>query len=226
MKDLKLSKTQYANLIREIEKSLKKSLTGGGGDFAAPDTVPYINDIEFWVEDDSFSGGGFFSSIGKAFKNVYSSLKKSGIIDKAKDAALKKGRELGAQAIDSAAKVAEKKAAEKGFDISKVTKEAASRAHEYLHDAEGFAAKKIDEGQKAMEKKAGVSGSGIYRAGDVNGSGLYQAGDVNGSGMYQPGIMRGSGLGSNSGFVRAPVFTPGIPKNAMRVSQTHHLLYG
>jgi hypothetical protein len=49
-------------------------------------------------------GGGFFSSIGKAFKSVYKALKNTGVVDKAKQAALSKGRELGGQAIAAAAK--------------------------------------------------------------------------------------------------------------------------
>ena len=49
-------------------------------------------------------GGGFFSKIGDAFKHVYKAVKSSGIIDKGKDALLKKGRELGGEAISAAAK--------------------------------------------------------------------------------------------------------------------------
>ena len=63
-------------------------------------------------------GGGFFSSIGNAFKKVYGALKKSGVIDKAKDAALKKGRELGGKAIDAAAKKVESEASKRGLEQS------------------------------------------------------------------------------------------------------------
>jgi hypothetical protein len=77
-------------------------------------------------------GGGFFSSIGKAFKNVYSALKKSGVIDKAKDAALKKGRELGGEAISAAAKRVESEAGKRGYDISGLTQKGVERAHSAL----------------------------------------------------------------------------------------------
>ena len=210
-KDFSLSKKQYAHLIKSIEGSLRKHVSGGGtGDFSPPDTIPYIHDVQFWVDDDNFSGGGFFSSVGKAFKNVYKSLKNSGVIDKAKDMALKKGRELGGQAIEAGAKYAEKKASEKGLDISKITQKAAETAHEHLHDAEGFVSKKLDEGQSAFEKKA-----------DVSGSGMYQVGAIRGGAMYQSGMNGGSAYGTS--YVRAPEHTPGIPKNAFRVSSTNHL---
>ena len=41
--------------------------------------------------------------------------------------------------------------------MSKITQAAASKAHEHLHDAEGFVQKKMNEGQASLEKKAGVS---------------------------------------------------------------------
>ena len=40
MPHLKLSKSQYAELIRDIEDTLKKHMAGGGRyDFAAPETM-------------------------------------------------------------------------------------------------------------------------------------------------------------------------------------------
>ena len=86
MTGLKLSREQYAFVIRDIEKSLKKSVTGGS--FEPPDTIPYIHDLTFWVDDDRFQGGGFLSSLGKTINSVWGALKKSGVIDKAKDAVL------------------------------------------------------------------------------------------------------------------------------------------
>ena len=163
---LKLSREQYGHLIKDIESSLKKHVTGGS--FGAPDTVPELHDLQFWVSDPRFEGGGFFSSIGNAFKHVYKSLKSSGVIDKAKDAALKKGRELGGKAIDAAAKRVESEASKRGLDVSKLTAAAAGKAHEHLHEAEGFVSKKIDEGQSELEDKAGVSGSGHPRRGHVS----------------------------------------------------------
>jgi hypothetical protein len=56
-----------------------------------------MSQVKFWVADGSMQGGGFFSSIGKAFKSVYKALKNTGVVDKAKQAALSKGRELGGQ---------------------------------------------------------------------------------------------------------------------------------
>lgn len=102
---LKITKKQYAHLIREISDALKSNISGGGMyDFAAPEVYEHhpMSQVQFWVADDEMDGGGFFSSIGKAFKSVYSALKNSGVVDKAKDAALKKGRELGGQAIPCA----------------------------------------------------------------------------------------------------------------------------
>jgi len=226
MSELKLSREQYGNLIKQIEKSLKKNVTGGGGDFAPPDAIPYIHDMAFFVTDDRFEGGGFFSSIGSAFKKVYGALKKSGVIDKAKDAALKKGRELGGKAIEAAAKKVESEAGKRGLDVSKITQAAASKAHEHLHDAEGFVQKKMNEGQASLEKKAGVSGSGHGRMhgrghGRMHGGDMYEAGS--GGGMYQ---MKGSGDAyAPAAFIHAPTSYP-VPRSAMPVSSTHHLMSG
>ena len=65
---MELNKKQYAHLIRDIEKSIKDSfeITGGGlYDFSAPETLERhpLSKVEFWVADDDFEGGGFFSSI-------------------------------------------------------------------------------------------------------------------------------------------------------------------
>ena len=220
MTDLKISRDQYAHLIKSIEKALRSNISGGGG-FAPPETVPYIHDIGFFVQDDRFEGGGFFSSIGNAFKKVYGALKKSGVIDKAKDAALKKGRELGGKAIDAAAKKVESEASKRGLDVSKITQAAASKAHEHLHEAEGHLAKKIDEGQRSLEKKAGVGYTPTKRlrgeGHGYRGSGLYEMG---GTGMYE---MQGKGDAfAPQQFIRAPT-SYGIPDGAMEVSSTHHL---
>jgi hypothetical protein len=229
MTGLKLSREQYAFLIRDIEKSLKSHVTGGAFGFEPPDTMPYLHDLTFFVEDDRFQGGGFFSSIGKAFKKVYGALKKSGVIDKAKDAALKKGRELGGKAIDAAAKKVESEAAKRGVDVSRFTEAAASKAHEHLHEAEGHLSKKLDEGQKKLERKAGVEGSGhgkhfrggdMYEAGSPGGSGMYQTRGPGGSGMYRAQPGGGSMYGAS--YIHAPT-TYGIPRGAMQVSATNHL---
>ena len=216
---LKLSREQYGHLIKDIESSLKKHVTGGS--FGAPDTVPELHDLQFWVSDPRFEGGGFFSSIGNAFKHVYKSLKSSGVIDKAKDAALKKGRELGGKAIAAVAKRVESEASKRGLDVSKLTAAAAGKAHEHLHEAEGFVSKKIDEGQSELEDKAGVSGSGHPRRGhgSVRGGAMYQSQGVSGSGMYE--TQGGSMYGQT--YIRAPT-TYGVPAGMQEVSPTHHLL--
>jgi hypothetical protein len=155
-------------------------------DFGAPETLELhpAMDMPFWVHDSQMEGGGagFFSSIGKAFKNVYmySALKKSGVIDKAKDAALKKGRELGGEAINRsrAAKRAEPEAGKRGYDISGLTQKGVERAHSALHDAEGHAEKLLNKAQSKIEKKAGLSGDGLYQAGNgmlMTGNGMFQA---------------------------------------------------
>ena len=56
-------------------------------------------------------------------------MKSSGVIDKAKDAVLKKGRELGGQAIDAAAKKVESEVSKRGLDVSKLTAAAVGKAH-------------------------------------------------------------------------------------------------
>ena len=224
MTDLKLTRAQYASLIKSIEESLRKHVSGGGGDFTPPDMVPYIHDVSFFVQDDRFGGGGFISDMGKTFKKVYSALKHSGVIDKAKDVALKKGRELGAKAIDAAAKKVESEASKRGFDVSKIAQAAASKAHEHLHDAEGHLAKKLDQGQSALEKRAGISGSGYSMHGKGHGKHHFRGGDMyemGGTGMYQ---MQGRGDAfAPQTFIRAPTSYP-VPRSAMQVSSTHHLM--
>ena len=87
MSGLKLSKNQYAHLVRDIERLLKEHMSGGGlYDFSAPETLEYhpLSSLEFWVEDPEMEGGGFFSSIKKAANHVWGALQKSGIIDKGK----------------------------------------------------------------------------------------------------------------------------------------------
>ena len=124
MSGLKLSKNQYAHLVRDIERLLKEHMSGGGlYDFSAPETLEYqpLSSLEFWVEDPEMEGGGFFSSIKKAANHVWGALQKSGIIDKGKDKLMKAGRELGGKAIDAAAKKADEVAKSKGFDASNIT---------------------------------------------------------------------------------------------------------
>ena len=75
MSGLKLSKNQYAHLVRDIERLLKEHMSGGGlYDFSAPETLEYhpLSSLEFWVEDPEMEGGGFFSSIKKAANHVLS----------------------------------------------------------------------------------------------------------------------------------------------------------
>ena len=210
MPHLKLSKAQYAELIRDIEDTLKKHMVGSGRyDFGAPETLELhpVMDMPFWVHDSEMEGGGFFSSVGKAFKNVYSALKNSGVIDKAKDAALKKGRELGGQAINAAAKKVESEASKRGFDVSNLTRQGVERAHEALHDAEGHAEKLLNKAQSRIEERAGLKGDGLYQAGDgmvLSGNGMYQA-------------------GRGTSFVVQPMITPGIPKGSMMVGQANHV---
>lgn len=226
MTGLKLSREQYAFLIRDIEKSLKNKVTGGS--LEPPDTIPYIHDLSFWVDDDRFQGGGFMAALGKTVNSVWDALKKSGVIDKAKKAALEKGRELGGKAINAAAKKVESEAKKRGVDVSKFTEAAAAKAHEHLHEAEGHLAKKLNEGQAALEKKVGVSGSGhgkhlrggdMYEMGETQGSGMKKH---HGAGMYRAGPEGGSMYGAS--YIHAPT-TYGIPRGAREVSATHHLLY-
>jgi hypothetical protein len=204
---MELSKSQYSHLVRQIESAIKDSfeIKGGGRyDFSAPDTLEFhpLSNVPFFVEDDDMEGGGFFSSIGKAFKHVYGALKKSGVIDKAKDAALKKGRELGGQAINAAAQKVDEEAKKRGFDSSKITQAAVGKAQEALHSAEGHAEELIERADKKIQ-----------------GSGLYQTGQ-RGQGM----LMSGSGLVmSGGGFVSAPVRNVGMPPGARVVSQMEHL---
>jgi hypothetical protein len=143
--------------------------------------------------------------------------------------ALKKGRELGGKAIDAAAKRVESEASKRGIDVSKFTEAAASKAHEHLHEAEGHVAKQLDAGQAALERKAGVGGSGHgeYGRQKLHGSGhgrkhfrggdMYEAGS--GGGMYRAETSGGS-LGTS--FIHAPT-SYGIPDGAMLVSSTSHL---
>ena len=87
------------------------------------------------------------------------------------------------------------------IDVSGVTQQAAAKAHQALHDAEGFASKKLDEAQSKLEKKAGVSGNGMYQEGD----GMFQAGDMRGDGHYFQMASRA-----------------GLPPNAVPVGLMNH----
>ena len=210
MSGLKLSKNQYAHLVRDIERLLKEHMSGGGlYDFSAPETLEYhpLSSLEFWVEDPEMEGGGFFSSIKKAANHVWGALQKSGIIDKGKDKLMKAGRELGGKAIDAAAKKADEVAKSKGFDASDITSKLAGRAHEALHDAEGHAQSLLDRGEAEVGKR--LKGNGLY----MSGNGNYQAGSFDGGGLYMSG----------NGFATSAYGTPGIPKGAYRVSAAHHL---
>ena len=137
-----------------------------------------------------------------------------------------RGRELGGKAIEAAAKKVESEAGKRGLDVSKITQAAASKAHEHLHDAEGFVQKKMNEGQASLEKKAGVSGTGHGRMhgrghGRMHGGDMYESGS--GGGMYQ---MKGSGDAyAPPAFIHAPTSYP-VPRSAMPVSSTHHLMSG
>jgi len=203
MAQLVFSKKQYATLVRQIEAALRRfhkaGMKGGGPyDFSAPemfDAHP-LGAVPFYVVDPALEGGGFWSSMGKAARHVWGALKKSGVIEKGKDLALKTGRELGGKAIEAATHKLDDVAKSRGVNISGVTRAAAERAHEALHDAEGHAATALDKVETAVDKRIG--GQGLR----LTGSGINLAG---------------------TGFALMPSRTPGIPKNAMLVSQSHHL---
>ena len=213
---MELNKKQYAHLIRDIEKSIKDSfeITGGGlYDFSAPETLERhpLSKVEFWVADDEFEGGGFFSSIGNAFKHVYGALRKSGVIDKAKDAALKAGSDLGNKAINAAAQKVDAVAQSKGFDTSRITSAAVGKAQNALSQAQGHAADLMDQADNKL------GGNGMYMS---QGRGMV----MTGQGMYQAGHFQGAGLiQTGSGYVSAPVHNVGMPPNARIVAPLEHL---
>ena len=214
--NMELNKKQYAHLIRDIEKSIKDSfkITGGGlYDFAAPETLERhpLSKVEFWVADDDFEGGGFFSSIGNAFKHVYGALRKSGVIDKAKDAALKAGSDLGNKVINAAAQKVDAVAKSKGFDTSRITSAAVGKAQNALTQAQGHAADLMNQADNKL------GGNGMYQS---QGRGMI----MSGQGMYQAGHFQGAGLiQTGSGYVSAPVQNVGMPPNARIVPPLEHL---
>jgi hypothetical protein len=56
---LKITKAQYAHLIREISDALKDDIQGGGMyDFAAPEVYSEhpMSQVKFWVADGSMPG--------------------------------------------------------------------------------------------------------------------------------------------------------------------------
>jgi hypothetical protein len=56
---LKITKAQYAHLIREILDALKDDIKGGGMyDFSAPDVYSEhpMSQVKFWVADSSMQG--------------------------------------------------------------------------------------------------------------------------------------------------------------------------
>ena len=210
---LTITKKQYAHLIREISDALKSNISGGGMyDFAAPETYEFhpMSQVQFWVADDEMDGGGFFSSIGKAFKSVYSALKNSGVVDKAKDAALKKGRELGGQAIDAAARRVDEAAKRRGLNVSGLTSKAVASAHDALHNAEGHASRAMDSAQAKLENRIG---NGMYMP---HGGGMLQVG----AGAGQELVLGGTS------FVKAPAHNVGVPKGAHLVPHGHYLSAG
>jgi hypothetical protein len=210
---LSITKKQYAHLIREISDALKDNIKGGGMyDFAAPEVYSEhpMSQVKFWVADGSMQGGGFFSSIGKAFKSVYKALKNTGVVDKAKQAALSKGRELGGQAIQAAAKRVDSEAAKRGFNVSGITSRAVAGAHDALHSAEGHAARAMDTAQQNVEKRMGA---GMYMP---HGSGMMQVGAGTGQQLV---------LGGTS-WTKMPAHNVGMPKGAYPVSHGHYLEAG
>jgi hypothetical protein len=71
------------------------------------------------------------------------------------------------------------------------------------YDAEGHAEKLLNRAQTKIEKKAGLSGDGLYQTGNgmiMTGNGMFQA-------------------GRGSTFVTQPLMTPGIPKGSTMVGQ-------
>jgi hypothetical protein len=169
-----------------------------------------MSQVKFWVADGSMQGGGFFSSIGKAFKSVYKALKNTGVVDKAKQAALSKGRELGGQAIQAAARRVDSEAAKRGLNVSGITSRAVAGAHDALHAAEGHAARAMDTAQQNVEKRMGA---GMYMP---HGSGMLQVGAGSGQQLV---------LGGTS-WTKMPAHNVGMPKGAYPVSHGHYLEAG
>ena len=203
---VRLTKSQYAHLVRDIESKLKKHLSvKGGGGFAAPETLDGIihhplSQVQFYVHGSGLEGGGFFSSIGDAAKHVWGLLKSSGAVDAAKKAGSDAIKTAGTQAINDAANAAAKMAKDKtGVDISGATQALATQAHGALGDA-------VAAGNKAVD---GI-GSGMRQAG----AGMYQAGHFDGGGLYQSG----------AGIASSRYGTPGIPRNAHLVGHNSHLV--
>jgi hypothetical protein len=210
----KLSKAEFGDLVKEIQRAIKKHAMKGGGlyDFAAAETyVEQLPDVPFFVHIDSMSGGGIKDSLKSVAKRVMSFVKSSGMADKAKQAALDQTQKLGKKAIDKVADKIESEASKRGHDVSHLTSRGKEAAGKALAGSEGTLKRELDRAHGKLEDK--IRGSGMRQVG----AGLMQTGDgmmVSGSGHYSGGA---------SGFIARPTGTPGIPQGAMRVSASNHI---
>jgi hypothetical protein len=218
----KLSKAQYGELIREIQKAIKKHAMKGGGmyDFAAAETyVEQLPDLPFYVHVDGMEGGGIKDSLKAAAKRVYKAVMGNDNVKAAlaqgKDKLAGKALDVGKKAIDKLGEEAEKRGAS-----SMVTAMVTDRAKDALAKSEGSLKSQINKAAGKLEKHVGLDGDGLTLAGrgmHVAGSGLHQTGHgmkVSGSGHYHGGA---------SGFITRSSATPGIPAGSMQVGFTNHI---
>jgi hypothetical protein len=218
----KLTKAQYGDLVREIQRAIKKHAMKGGGvyDFAAAETyIDKLPDIPFYIHVDGMEGGGVKDSLKKVAKRVYEHAKGNkhvrDVVEKGKDKLTGKAIEVGKKAIDKLGKEAEKRGVP-SFMTAKVT----DRAKDALEKSEGTLKSQMDKAAGKLEKHVGLEGDGLTLAGrgmQPAGSGLMQTGHgmrVSGSGHYHGGA---------SGFVTRSSMTPGIPAGSMQVGFNNHI---
>lgn len=239
-----ISKQQYGDLVRAVQKQIQANGMKGGGrfDFSAAETyVEQLPEIPFYIHVDSMDGGGKIKDSLKALgKRVLKATLKKGA-----EVVADKGVDLGKKAIEKLGKAAEKVGVP-----SSIASAATDRAEKALEGAEGPIKEKVMKAEKQLEKKLGLEGDGITVRDVVSnpltqfmapgvaipaslafsakdkllgrgmhpaGSGLMQTGDgmkVSGSGHYHGGA---------SGFVTRPSATPGIPAGSMQVGFSNHI---
>jgi hypothetical protein len=230
----KLTKAQYGDLVREIQKAIKKHAMKGGGmyDFAPAETyVDQLPEIPFYVHVEGMAGGGKTS-----LRDVARRVLKAQMVNKAGKATVSVGK----KAIDKLADEAEKRGVPEF-----VTNRVGDVAKKALEKSEGSIKGQLDKAATKMESKLGLDGDGItlkdvasvVPAAAMGGfaipalAGKYLMGrgmQPAGSGLMQTGHgMRVSGSGhyhgGASGFVTRSSATPGIPAGSMQVGFSNHI---
>ena len=211
---LKLTKHQYASLVRSLEKTLKslkkhgEQKGGGPDDYGFPEemeTYLYrhpMSMMEFFVDDNGVRGGGFKTSIGKTLRRIADKTKAFGrrVAGKAKEKAK--------ETLDEAKEKAKEQ-------LAQVSQQAINAAASNVQNVVGRAA----TGAKAAIADQGGGGRGCAHK-QHSGHKQHGCGWPTGSDRGVTGMgLNISGLG----FIHAPIMTPAMMGDSVPVGQWNHL---